>query len=177
MKSTGTTFLILIVIVGLVLGIILVSSPNKTSAPTDTNTSQATANKDIIGQFEGFNEYNYEVQKQDGKPVVYLFSTTTCPHCEWIKDTFDKWAKDHSDKIVAYHWQLDTGDNTLTDAKETAVPQDAESAYSKFNPEGTVPTFVFGGKYSRVGNGFESENNLDKEVEIYNKVLDRLLTQ
>lgn len=176
MKSTGTTFLIFIVIVGLVLGIILVSSPNKTSAPTN-NQSATTTNQNIVGQFEGFSEYNYSIQKQDGKPVVYLFSTTTCPHCEWIKDTFDKWAKDHSDKIVAYHWQLDSGDNSITDTKETEAPQDAQDIYLKFNPEGTVPTFVFGGKYSRVGNGFESESDLNKEVEVYNKVLDKLLSQ
>jgi len=174
MRSAGTTFIIFIVVIGMVLGIILVSSPSKTTSPSAT-TSQSAANKDIVGQFEGFNEYNYDIQKQDGKPVVYLFSTTTCPHCEWISETFDKWAKDNSDKVVAYHWQLDTGDNTITTEKETVAPQDVEAIFAKFNPEGSVPTFVFGGKYSRVGNGFEQESDLTKEVETYNKVLDKLL--
>ncbi len=169
-----TTIIIFIVLIGLVLGGILLSSPPKSQAPT-TSDSQTKTNKDILGQFEGFNEYSYEIQKQDGKPVVYLFSTTTCPHCEWIKDTFDKWAKENSDKIVAYHWQLDNGDNTLTEETEIAAPQEAEEIFAKFNPERSVPTFVFGGKYERVGNAFEQEGDLNKEVEIYNKVVNKLL--
>ncbi len=129
----------------------------------------------VLGQFETFTEYDEDICKEDGKPVVYLFSTTWCPHCEWIKDTFDSWAKDNSDKISAYHWELDTMDNSLTDAVESEVPEDANAVYEAFNPEGSIPTFVFGCKYGRVGNGYEAEDDLDKEAETFDNVLEQIL--
>lgn len=128
-----------------------------------------------LGQFETFTEYDEEICKEDGKPVVYLFSTTWCPHCEWIKDTFDSWAKDNSDKISAYHWELDTSDNTLTDETESEVPEDANAVYEAFNPDGSIPTFVFGCRYGRVGNGYEAEDDLDKERETFDNVLEQIL--
>jgi len=98
----------------------------------------------------------------DGKPVVRLFSTTWCPHCKWIKETFDSAMKQYvaEGKIIAYHWEVDTGDNTLTEAVETAVPE-SEMAIFRANGGGSVPAFVFGGKYVRIGNGFESQNPSD----------------
>ena len=52
---------------------------------------------------------------EDGKPIIRLFSTRTCPHCVWVKNTFDKVAREYvlSGKIVAYHWEVDTGDNVV----------------------------------------------------------------
>jgi len=122
---------------------------------------------------------NAEVCKQDGKPIVYLFSTNTCPHCQWIKDTFDGWAKKNADKIVAYHWEVDSGDNTLTSAVETTVPADQQALYDEFSWDsgrnGYVPTFVFGCKYFRVGNGYESAKDLNAEVAEYDAALNDLL--
>lgn len=144
----------------------------------DTEEEVAGAQADtpgtVVGDFETFTEYDLDICKDDGKPVVYLFSTTWCPHCQWIKDTFDSWAKDNSDKAVAYHWEIDTMDNTLTEEVETEVPQDAMDVYNQFNPEGSIPTFVFGCRYGRVGNGYETEEDLDKERAAFDSVLDKL---
>jgi thiol-disulfide isomerase/thioredoxin len=129
---------------------------------------------DVIGDFETFTEYDTEICKDGGKPVVYLFSTTWCPHCEWIKDTFDSWAKDNADKAVIYHWELDTSDNTLTDAVETEVPAEHQAVYEEFNPSGSIPTFVFGCRYGRVGNGYEAQDDLDAERDSFDKVLEEL---
>ena len=111
--------------------------------------------------------------KEDGKPVVYLFSTTWCPHCQWIQDTFDKTvaAAVAAGKIKAYHWELDTNDNTLTSQKETQIPEDQMAIYNEFNPGGSIPTFVFGCKYFRVGNGYESSKDLAKEAAEFNAVI------
>jgi thiol-disulfide isomerase/thioredoxin len=38
---------------------------------------------------------NAEICKENSKPVIRLFSTTLCPHCQWIKTTFDKVAKEY----------------------------------------------------------------------------------
>lgn len=130
---------------------------------------------DSVGTFETFTEYESEICKEDGKPVVYLFSTTWCPHCQWIKETFDTWAKKNLDKISAYHWEVDTNDDTLTEVVETKVPADALAVYKKFNPNGSIPTFVFGCRYGRVGNGYESENDLEKEKASFDAVMKKLI--
>jgi len=118
-----------------------------------------------------------EICKEDGKPVIYLFSTTWCPHCTWVGETFDKVAKEYigQGKIMAYHWELDTNDNTLTEEKESAVSTDASAAYKKFNPNGSIPTFVFGCKYWRVGNGHESADDLAAEEQEFRDLIDKIV--
>ncbi|MEK7653096.1 MAG: thioredoxin family protein [Patescibacteria group bacterium] len=115
--------------------------------------------------------------QEDGKPVIYLFSTTWCPHCQWISDTFDATVKKYVDegKIVAYHWELDTNDNTLTSAKETQIPAEATAIYQEFNPQGSIPTFVFGCKYFRVGNGYEQQQDLAAEKAEFEAAINDLL--
>ncbi|MEA3357223.1 MAG: thioredoxin family protein [Patescibacteria group bacterium] len=138
-------------------------------------TAVDNAPGDIVGEYETFTEYDLEVCKTDGKPEVYLFITSWCPHCTWISDTFDDWAKENADKITAYNWEVDTNDNSLTDEVETEIPEEHYAVYEKFNPQGSIPTFVFGCRYARVGNGYESEDNLTKEVESFNKILDEII--
>ena len=116
---------------------------------------------------------------ENGKPVIELYSTTWCPHCKWIKDTFDSVAKEYvaAGKIVAHHWEIDTGDDTLTAANETKVPDSELAAYKQFNPDGSIPTFVFGCKYYRIGNGYESQNNLTAETNEFRRVIDTLISE
>jgi len=118
-----------------------------------------------------------QICKEDGKPVVYLFSTTWCPHCNWIKDTFDKVVKEYTAKglIVARHWEIDINDDILTTAKETAVPAEQMAIYSEFNPQGSIPTFVFGCKYFRIGNGYEQQQDLVSEEKEFRSLFDDLI--
>lgn len=119
------------------------------------------------------------VCKEDSLPVVYLFSTTWCPHCEWIKDTFDKVAKEYMNagKLFAYHYELDIKDDTLTSAKETNVPEEALNVYKRFNPDGSIPTFVVGCKYWRVGNGFEASQDLNAEEKEFRAIFDKVIAE
>ena len=111
----------------------------------------------------------------DGKPYVILFSTTTCPHCIWIKDTFDLLAsEDFADKINLQHWELDTGDNTLTPKTETEVPEEMWTLFRTYS-NGGVPTFVFGCSYMRLGNGYERTQDLNAEMEDFRFVINKLL--
>lgn len=156
------------------------NTTGNTAQPTDQPANaDNNANVVVTDQVSGIKTFELKsgatICKEGGKPVVYLFSTTGCPHCRWIKDTFDSWAKKNADKIVAYHWEVDTGDNTLTSAVEKQVPAAQEAVYTQFNPEGYVPTFVFGCKYSRVGNGYERQGDLTAEVAEYNAVMADLL--
>lgn len=108
-----------------------------------------------------------------------MFSTTWCPHCKWIKETFDLTVKEYVDsgKILAYHWELDTGDNTLTEETESAVPEAELQVYREFNPRSSIPTFVFGCKYFRVGNGFESTKDLSSETKEFQAVIESILQE
>ena len=127
--------------------------------------------------FETFSCRNGNICMEDGKPVIRLFSTTWCPHCQWISDTFDEVAQTYVDQglIVAYHWELDTGDNTLTPQVEDSVPDSELSVYDTFNPQNTVPTFVFGCRYYRIGTGYENTNDLEAEKAEFIDVIEELL--
>jgi len=72
---------------------------------------------------------------------------------------------------------LDTGDNTLTQTVETYVPEEEKKIYSEFNPGNTIPTFVFGCKYYRIGNGYEAENDLVSEKREFIAVINALLNE
>lgn len=168
-------FLIFVTIIALVLGGIMVFSPGKETSNKNESTS-------TYEKFEGFDIKGESVCKKDGKPIVYVISTTTCPHCIYIKDTFVKWGKDNSDKLDVQLWVFDgkspdSADNLITDEIETSISNEAMQVYEKMNPDGTVPTFIFGCKYVRVGNGFEGENDLNKEVEAYNKIKEKILSE
>jgi thiol-disulfide isomerase/thioredoxin len=135
------------------------------------------------GDIKKFGTFSYvegtAVEKIDGKPVVRLFSTTWCPHCIWIKETFDSTMKEYvaQGKIVAYHWEIDTGDNSLTPDMEKEVPASELAIFSKFSPGNNIPLFVFGGKYYRIGNGFESQQDLEKEKAEFRAMIEQLLKE
>jgi thiol-disulfide isomerase/thioredoxin len=126
-----------------------------------------------------FTDSGKAIEKISGKPVVRLFSTTWCPHCNWIKGTFGETAKKYvaDGNILAYHWQLDTGDDTLTDANETKVPDSELAVFKEFAPGGNVPLFVFGGKYYRIGNGYEAQSDLAAEKAEFERLIESLLKQ
>ena len=117
------------------------------------------------------------VCKNEGLPVVYLFSTTWCPHCSWIQPTFDSAVKEFVDegKIKAYHWEIDINDDTLTIEEETQVPPEHLAIYQKFNPRGSIPTFVFGCKYYRIGNGFEAQDDLAAEEAEFRALVESMI--
>lgn len=116
---------------------------------------------------------------EDGKPIIRLFSTTICPHCRWINDTFNGVAEEYMNqgKIVAYHWDADIGNNQFTPQKESVVPASEIEILKNANPEMSVPTYVFGCKYWRVGNPYESANDLDSEAAEFKAVIEKLLVE
>lgn len=129
------------------------------------------------GKVGSFTEYANEPCKEEEKPVVFMFSASWCPHCKWIGAEFESWAKEQKD-IVVYRYEVDLEDNTLTDEKENGIPKEHLQVYEQFNPNQSIPTFVFGCKYGRVGNGFEGEDSgLKKEREEFDSLVKTLLSQ
>tara|TARA_Y100000310_G_C20675589_1_gene812844 strand:+ start:739 stop:2541 length:1803 start_codon:yes stop_codon:yes gene_type:complete len=115
--------------------------------------------------------------EKDGKPIIRLYTTTWCPHCVWIKDTFDKVAKEYmaQGKIAAYHWDVDSGDNTLTSEEEAFIPKEEIDIFKRHNPDGSIPTFIFGCEYKRIGNGYEAEDDLRAEEAEFREIIEELL--
>jgi len=150
---------------------------NQQQVPAQNTSGPEAISPTAPGVETFFEKKNAQICKEDGKPVVYLFSTTGCPHCVWIKDTFDAVVAEYvkAGKIKAYHWDLDTGDNTLTPEKEAGAPAAAQAVYQEFNPEGSIPTFVIGCKYFRIGNGYESQKDLNAEAAEFKAAIDAII--
>lgn len=111
-----------------------------------------------------------------GRPYVFMFSTTWCTHCNWIKDTFKSLNNEpFSDEINLQLWELDTGDNLLTFPTENKVPDEFRNIFNKYNPQGSIPTFVFGCEYLRIGNGYSRQNDLDAELEDFRLIINKLI--
>jgi len=142
-----------------------------TARPSLSKGIQATPGIQTFSMREG------EVCTENGKPIIRLFSTTTCPHCKWITDAYEETVMEYVNqgKIVAYHWELDTEDNTLTSFKETYVPEEEKNLFVEFNPRRSIPTFVFGCKYYRIGNGYEQENDLNSEKREFKAIIEKLI--
>lgn len=109
-----------------------------TSSPTQTPTANPTpAYQTIIGEFLVTDK---EVCLENGKPLVYFFGSSTCPHCVWEKPIAQKVFALFKNEI-AYHENFDSQNDT-----------DVFSKYQNINP-GYVPFLILGCKYVRVGAG------------------------
>lgn len=157
----------------------IITSDEETTTTTEEETTTTTEEETTteLVDITTFNPTGDELCVEDGKPIVQLFSTTTCPHCVWIKDTFDEVVTEYASagKIAAYHWELDIGDNTLTTEEESGVPNSQIQTFQKYNPQGYVPLFVIGCKYSRINNGYESQGDLAAEEAEFRAVIEAVL--
>jgi thiol-disulfide isomerase/thioredoxin len=147
---------------------------------TREKTDFVTTKPQVDGNFGTFSvDSSLPICKEDGKPVIYLFSTTWCPHCKWITATYEKVAKEYMDlgKIIAYHYEFDIKDDTLTEINEKSIPVEAQAVNDRFNSQGTVPTFVFGCKYFRVGNGYEQDDDLAAEETEFRQIIEKLIAE
>jgi thiol-disulfide isomerase/thioredoxin len=133
------------------------------------------------GEINTFIDNGQDPVYVDGKPVIRLYSTTACPHCTWVKETYDRVAKEYvaEGKIIAYHWEYKTSDgvwdDTLTGSVEGTIPISELDVFDRFNPANSIPTFVFGEKYYRIGTGYERQSDLLAEEKEFRAVIESLL--
>lgn len=145
-----------------------------------SNVSTPSTVTELDFEVKTFNvKENASICTVDGKPVVRLYSTTWCPHCKWVKDAYESVVQGYVDdgRIVAYHWEFDANDDALTPEVEGSVPEEEKQLFNEFNPRNSIPTFVFGCKYYRVGNGYESQQNLTLEGMEFKAVIEQLLSE
>jgi hypothetical protein len=144
-----------------VLRLWLVVSLSAVIAAGCLETSSDPAGESHPQDIKTFDAVAGPVETIDGKPVIRLFATTWCPHSTFVKGPYEKVCREYvaAGKIVAHLWELDLGDDVLTPAPEGTVPAAEEAVFERFNPAYSVPTLVFGGKYYRIGSGYEGQAN------------------
>ena len=124
-----------------------------------------------------FTDTGNEVCTTNGKPIIRLYSTTWCPHCKWVNDTYNAVMNKYIDegKIIAHHWEIDIGDDVLTPEIENSVPASETAIFAQFNSKGSIPTYVMGCKYVRIGNGFETQDDKAGEAAEFMAVIEALI--
>jgi len=105
--------------------------------------------KKIDAQVDGafYLKEDAEIITEDGKPIVYLFTSSTCPHCEWEKPVLQAVIDSFEGNVI------------LKVREDTTEDQDV---YNKFG-QGGVPLVVLGGKYYREGAGENFGEEKEKE--------------
>lgn len=78
--------------------------------------------------------------QEGGKPVIYMFGSSGCPHCTWEHPIFEKVTAKFAD-LISVHDNMDTQDD-----------MDVFQKYSQIN-RGGIPFLVLGCRYARVGSG------------------------
>ena len=113
----------------------------------------------------------------DGKPVIFLFGSSLCPHCEWVGKIFDLVVMQYVEdgRIEAHHYDVLTGDDLLTEEVETAIPDDIFELYHRGDPKDLVPYLNFSCKYERVGNGYEKTQDTAAEGREMTDVIETLI--
>ncbi len=86
-----------------------------------------------------------EVCKENGKPIIYFFGSQGCGYCNWEHPVMEAVAL-RFEEYIAFHNNMDSD-----------ADKDIFSKYST----GGIPTLVFGCKYSRVGAGTQSGEELE----------------
>jgi len=109
--------------------------------------------------FGNFSITNQEICKENAKPVIYYFGSTSCPHCSWEEPIVKKVAEKFSG-LISFHNNMD---------KQTDM--EVFQKYADINP-GYIPFLVFGCKYARLGSG-ETDGEA-KEVENLSIILCKL---
>lgn len=94
-----------------------------------------------------------EICQENGKPIVYFFGGSFCPHCKWEHPIVEKVAAKFVNEI-SFHNNMD----------KQEADREIWNKYAQIN-QGGVPFLVLGCKYARVGSGevageIEEEKNL-----------------
>jgi thiol-disulfide isomerase/thioredoxin len=111
-----------------------------------------------------------------GRPLILLFSAPSCSHCQWVGEMFDMVAREYmaQGRVAAHHYNIQTGDDLLTEAVETRIPEKHLSIGKEGNPDGYIPYFNFGCRYDRIGTGYEKQDDLAAEAEEMCRVIEAL---
>ena len=114
-----------------------------------------------------FEKLSDDMCTENGAPLIRYYSTTWCPHCQYIDPVFDQVMSEYEGRITVKHFVIDLEAPSEEDMNE----------FKRFAPNGNIPAFSFGCEYYRIGNSFESSGNLAAEAQEFRRVIDILLNE
>lgn len=92
-----------------------------------------------------------ELCQEDGKPIIYMFGSSGCPHCTWEHPIFEKVTAKFGN-LISVHDNMD----------KQGADQEIWNEYSQIN-QGGIPFLVFGCRYARVGSGEQVGEVVEEE--------------
>lgn len=179
LMTYGWVVMIVIIVAAalLFLGVFDYTPRNNKTNTTNQTEPEINTTGDRIGAFAYTSK---ELCTQNDKPIVILFSSSRCPHCNWISPIFDDVVTDYMEEnqIVAYHLQLDTKTETLSNTSfdNMAIDEEIINTYMELNPRGAVPAMLFGCEYFSLGAVHERDDNGEDITEQeFRAVIDEIL--
>ena len=151
----------------------------KKGPETEARVPEESGN--VIASGDEFPTFRYTGRdictNDEGLPVIILFTSSGCSHCEWIGETFDSVVMEYVDSglIEAHHYDIDYNKDLLMPDLETEIPQSHFEIKKRGDPEGYIPYFNFGCRYDRIGTGYEYQDDLFAEEMEMRQVIDALL--
>ena len=112
-----------------------------------------------------------------GQPVVFLFTSSYCSHCEWLGKIYDVIVKDYIEdgRIEAHHYDIHSKDDLLTEEIETDISDEIYELFTHGSPKELVPYINFSCKYERVGTGYEKTQDTEAEGQEIMDVIETLI--
>lgn len=104
MKNPAGVFIIIVVIAGLIIGGLILSSPKAGTAPTNTPTPGATATE--IKPELLYNNDAPVIGSKDAKVKVVIFSDYLCPYCKQTHEDMAKILQENQGKVELIHRNL-----------------------------------------------------------------------
>lgn len=95
----------------------------------------------LVTTVGGFLVTKKEICQEDGKPVVYMFGSSSCPHCTWEHPIFEKVMAKFGNLITVH-------DNMDEQNQDREIYQE----YSEIN-RGAIPFVILGCRYVKLGSG------------------------
>ncbi|HUS52114.1 MAG TPA: hypothetical protein VMX77_01455 [Candidatus Bathyarchaeia archaeon] len=146
---TNLILVVLLVAASFLLGTFWMRIKSLEKTPTSEEKEQAQASpvpaeEAVLGELAStlgsFNVSDEEICLENGKPLIYMFGSSGCPHCSWEHPVFGQ-ATAKFGNLISLHDNMDTQDDMEIFEK-----------YSQVN-QGGIPFIVLGCRYLRVGSG------------------------
>jgi len=115
--------------------------------PEIVDLSKMEKEKSVEGGFKEIE--NQKVCREKGKPIVYFFSSSHCPHCLWEKPIIEGVVSKFKN-YISFRSNID------------GLGKDKE-VFEKYS-DGGVPLLVLGCKYYRLGSGENIGKEQEKEI-------------
>jgi protein-disulfide isomerase len=104
MKNTANGFLAIVMVAGLIVGGLILSSPKTGTAPASTSAPEATATE--VKPELLYNDDAPTIGSKDAKVKVVIFSDYLCPYCKQTSEDMAKIMQENQGKVELIHRNL-----------------------------------------------------------------------